>query len=1191
MRRNSRQQAADRRELLRGLQIEPLEERQLLTGAPQLAGVTTNDNTLLEDGEILRQSPRELTFRFNRDASIDPSTYGGIQVVRSGNDGVFAAASAVSDFGSSSAVTAQFTAVPRGTDGNGITIDLTTADLGPPASPQVTVSDQAISVVLNTNSSNPTTASKLIEAINEDVAAQELVTGRIMNELNSDPDYNIASLIANDPQQIVLGGSNDVVVEPGYVSKGDFTREILFRFKESLPDDSYQVSIFGSGSNALLDADGSAFNDGEDLTIDFAIDLPPQVQSVVPQPVMKNTSGQWEQMSDQIHVYFNDDDLNVATAETREFYQLIYTRDTVENTDDVVFLPKAVDGVKYYPAADMAVVTFDAPLHTLADPVSGQPLENGTFRFRVGTSEGIPLVPVQVDLQPQEGQSALDAGGSFRTALPMGSSLVVDSGGEVVVEGDTFRLTDSQNITKVFEFDPGYILMLPSSGVAGADGVWDGQRFEIDDVTFEFNLAGDLQNFVDENSDSQPDNAMIVIGREQGVAALVREADAGAGTPADIMLTSAASSVDDFYVGNQIEITAGSGSGIIRTITSYDGTSKIATVDSAWGVPLPTDPWSRWHFRVYENQAQLTEIVREAIEVSEVSVTPVVLADGEIHLGPVSFDKQEVVSPRTNSGQVTSMASDALGLVAETLDSQVNHLGFEVDLVTVEATGTVPTQVIDFNVVVLEDHSPVDPNSLVGMTVDLTAGSGEGQSRSIVSYNAMTKEATVDSPWQSLPDTDTEYSLSRTQTRFIESYDATTTTATVDAPWTLMIDGAIPNTNSLYTIRSAANVTETGFSEIPLGESNSANKLYLAATASSSYEAYTGLTIEIVNGTGQGQTSEIYSYDGSNRLATLLTPWTVIPDATSEYQFQMGRARLPVTAPASDSAYWGYELEVTAGTGVGQVRTISHYDGASKVATVSEAWTDTPDETSEFEITSTKVGTTGEPGTQIAGAVPISFVPSATITPPDVLGQKIADAINGADFGVRAGVGSNNAANRVGLVGAKDFRTGAVVAVHADAVTDFMNKDQLEITDEFGNSAIFRLRDFESSVPETPEAGVPVYPIAFFSDMTVEEVLADIVETINSTMDFKATASLGNLGIELSQDSTDPSELVSFVPSPDSPAGREMPLAIEWAAGVTGFDLQQLDSFVVRSSIDPQSLPIDMPGAIDEPGHREIRSQ
>ncbi|HIA17934.1 MAG TPA: hypothetical protein EYN70_00675, partial [Planctomycetaceae bacterium] len=435
-------------------------------------------------------------------------------------------------------------------------------------------------------------------------------------------------------------------------------------------------------------------------------------------------------------------------------------------------------------------------------------------------------------------------------------------------------------------------------------------------------------------------------------------------------------------------------------------------------------------------------------------------------------------------------------------------MGFEVELVTEEATGTVPSQLIDFDLIILQAHSPVDPNSLVGMTVALTAGSGAGQSRTIVTYDDMTQTATVDQPWQTLPDTDTDYSLTRSQTRVIESYDESTTTATVDVAWTLMIDGTIPNTGSLYTIQAAANITETGTSEIPFGESNSANKMYLAATASSSYEAYTGLTIEITGGTGVGQTSAIYSYDGSNRLATLLTPWTVVPDATSIYQFQMGRARLPILSPASNSAYWGFQLEITAGTGAGQVRTISHYDGASKVATLSETWTTQPDETSQFQIATSDVSTTGQPGTQIPGAVAISFVPSATLTPPEILSQKIAAAISSADFGVRAGVGENNASDRVGLVGVASFDTGPVVAVKADTVSDFLNMDQVEITDQFGSSAIFRLRDFESSVPENPVGGVPVYPVVFFPDMTVEEVLTDLVQTINSTIDFKATASL-----------------------------------------------------------------------------------
>ncbi|MEO2023259.1 MAG: hypothetical protein ABGX05_15670, partial [Pirellulaceae bacterium] len=155
----------------------------------------------------------------------------------------------------------------------------------------------------------------------------------------------------------------------------------------------------------------------------------------------------------------------------------------------------------------------------------------------------------------------------------------------------------------------------------------------------------------------------------------------------------------------------------------------------------------------------------------------------------------------------------------------------------------------------------------------------------------------------------------------------------------------------------------------------------------------------------------------------------------------------------------------------------------------------------------------------------------------------------------------------------------------------FEDGDQLEITDSSGNSAIFRFRDFESSIPESPVGGVPVYPVVFFPEMTVQEIMTDLVKVINSTSDFNATARIGSLGIEFSQDSTNPGEVVSFVHSPDSPAGRSMPLTIEYAAGVSGLVLQQGDSFVLRASIDAQKLPLKALGAMSEPGHREIRSQ
>ncbi len=57
-------------------------------------------------------------------------------------------------------------------------------------------------------------------------------------------------------------------------------------------------------------------------------------------------------------------------------------------------------------------------------------------------------------------------------------------------------------------------------------------------------------------------------------------------------------------------------------------------------------------------------------------------------------------------------------------------------------------------------------------------------------------------------------------------------------------------------------------------------------------------------------------------------------------------------ASAVDSTYNGQTILITGGTGVGQARVISGYVGATKVATVSPAWSTTPDNTSTFTVVS-----------------------------------------------------------------------------------------------------------------------------------------------------------------------------------------------------------------------------------------------
>ena len=61
---------------------------------------------------------------------------------------------------------------------------------------------------------------------------------------------------------------------------------------------------------------------------------------------------------------------------------------------------------------------------------------------------------------------------------------------------------------------------------------------------------------------------------------------------------------------------------------------------------------------------------------------------------------------------------------------------------------------------------------------------------------------------------------------------------------------------------------------------------------------------------------------------------------------------LDASALATDDIYNGSSITITGGTGVGQIRVISDYVGATKVATVSVAFSTTPDNTSTFSVAS-----------------------------------------------------------------------------------------------------------------------------------------------------------------------------------------------------------------------------------------------
>jgi len=199
---------------------------------------------------------------------------------------------------------------------------------------------------------------------------------------------------------------------------------LVVRFPETLPDDLYRVEIFGADINSkgiagLRNTSGQLYvpsdsNPQLDRTIvDFKLSLGAEVTAVVPQPTTSLTGGRVSQQRDTILVYFNNDDFWPTKIKTSDypdpvgrpsvvnpaFYQLIFTQDTVRNTDDVVFLPSEVT---YDPVTNSAELKFASDLHQLrypSDPAdypltwSGNPalfgtaVGYGTFRLRVGNNE------------------------------------------------------------------------------------------------------------------------------------------------------------------------------------------------------------------------------------------------------------------------------------------------------------------------------------------------------------------------------------------------------------------------------------------------------------------------------------------------------------------------------------------------------------------------------------------------------------------------------------------------------------------------------------------------------------------------------------------------------------------------------------------------------------------------------------
>lgn len=172
------------------------------------------------------------------------------------------------------------------------------------------------------------------------------------------------------------------------------------------------------------------------------------------------------------------------------------------------------------------------------------------------------------------------------------------------------------------------------------------------------------------------------------------------------------------------------------------------------------------------------------------------------------------------------------------------------------------------------------------------------------------------------------------------------------------------NSGGAVTISDDANF-KTSVIATGIAQGSTSNSITLASTASSTDGAYDPAMIIIVAGTGTGQSRLVYQYNGTTKTAYVDRDWKVNPDTTSEYRILAHAGRehvneglaqggttstitLNALASSADDAYNHQIIFLRSGTGEDQVRVIMDYDGTTKIATVNENWSVTPDTTTGY---------------------------------------------------------------------------------------------------------------------------------------------------------------------------------------------------------------------------------------------------
>lgn len=370
-----------------------------------------------------------------------------------------------------------------------------------------------------------------------------------------------------------------------------------------------------------------------------------------------------------------------------------------------------------------------------------------------------------------------------------------------------------------------------------------------------------------------------------------------------------------------------------------------------------------------------------------------------------------------------------------------------------------------------------------GTTVWITASTGIGQARRIVSYVGATKVATVQPNWVTNPSATSTFMIlpdshSMLTTNAIQAiWDALTSAlTTVGSIGKLIVDNlnaTISSRMATFTYTAPDNATITAINakttNLPASPAAVSDIPTAAVVADAVWDELTS-----------GHTL-VGSYGQSN---------APIRAATAQAG-AAGTITLDASASATDDIYNGSWIVITSSTGVGQARLIYDYVGSTKIASIAPGWVINPNATSIYMIL---------PASYVLGALAITAgaITASSFAAGAIDAAAIAtDAIGSAEL---ASTAVTEIAQGVWDALMSSLTTsGSVGKLLADnlnaTVSSRATQTSVDIIDDFLDTEIAAIKAKTDNLPVDPADASDIAALfSALNNVSVANILAGVIE-------------------------------------------------------------------------------------------------